>query len=108
MMTVEKVKVLSLILVAGALCICMIVSAAYSASVKYEINMIVRVNDELTGEIENLNVKIKNATNIRTIEKKAEERLGMIYPSSEQFIFLTSHAKPQGEFAMLLIEYAYN
>lgn len=104
----DKVKMIMLVFVAGILGVCVIVSAAYTANVKYEINTIVKENAELMGEIENLNVKIKNATNIRTVEEKASAELGMIYPSSEQFVFLPHHVKPEGDFAMLLIEHAYN
>jgi len=104
----DKIKMVSLILIAGALCVCLIISAAYAANVNYKINTISKENSELSGEIENLNVKIKNATNIRTVEKIAENELGMIYPSSEQFVFLAHHEKPKGDFAMLLIEHAFN
>ena len=104
----DKIKMISLILTAGFLCVCLIISAAYSANVKYEINTIIKENAALSGEIENLNVQIKNATNIRSIEKKAAEGLGMIYPASEQFVFLSHHEKPKGDFAMLLMEHAYN
>ena len=104
----DKAEMISLILIAGVLCLCLLVSIAYAANVRYEINTIAKENAALSGEIENLNVKIKNATNIRSVEEKAVDELGMIYPSSEQFVFLTHHAKPEGDFAMLLIERAYN
>jgi cell division protein FtsL len=104
----EKVTVVSLLLLIGVLCVCLIVSTAYVAGVKYEINTIARESAELQGEIENLNVKIKNATNIKAVEEKAINDLGMIYPSSEQFVFLSAHSKPQGDFAMLLKDQAYN
>jgi len=104
----ERAKAVLFLLLAGLLCICIIISTAYTAGVKYEVNSIAKVNAGLTGEIENLNVKIKNATNIRSIEEKAINELGMIYPSAEQFVFLTRQTKPQGDFAMLLMEHAYN
>jgi len=104
----ERVKIILFLLLAGLLCICLIISTAYTAGVKYEINLIAKENTGLTGEIENLNVKIKNATNIRTVEERAVSELGMIYPSAEQFVFLTRQVKPQGDFAMILMEHAYN
>jgi len=104
----ERIKIILFILLAGVLCICVIVSTAYTAGVKYEINSIAKMNAGLVGEIENLNVKIKNATNIKTLEEKALNELGMVYPSPEQFVFLSPQVKPQGDFAMLLMEHSYN
>lgn len=104
----EKAKAISLLLLAGLLCVSVIVSTAYTAGVKYEINAISKGNAALLCEIENLNVDIKNATNLRTIEEKAETELGMVYPLPEQFVFLSSQEKPQGDFAALLKEQAYN
>ncbi|MCL1982782.1 MAG: hypothetical protein FWG53_06840 [Clostridiales bacterium] len=106
--TNEKIKAITMVLFAGLLCICLIVITAYTAGVKYEINSINKGNAELMCEIQNLNVDIKNATNLRTIEAKAEEELGMIYPSPEQFVFLSASEKPQGDFAALLKEQAYD
>ena len=104
----ERAKMILLLLLIGVLCICLIVSTAYTAGVKYEVNSVAKGNASLTGEIENLNVKIKNATNIRAVEEKAINELGMVYPSSGQFVFLTRQTKPEGDFAMLLMEHAYN
>ena len=104
----DKVGMVLFVLLIGILCVCVIVSIAYSAGVKYEMNTIAKENAQLQGEIENLNVQIKNATNIRTIEDKATNELGMVYPTSDQFVFLARHEKPQGDFAMLIKEHAYN
>jgi len=104
----DRVKIISFILFAGLLCICIIVSAAYTADVKCQINSIIKENTVLSGEIENLNVKIKNATNIKTIEQRAIDDLGMIYPAYDQTVFLSRKVPPQGDFAMLLMEQAYN
>ena len=104
----EKINAISLILLIGILCVCIIISTAYVASVRYDINTINRQGAVLQGEIENLNVKIKNATNIKTIEEKAMNELGMIYPPVEKFVFIQSNVRPQGDFAMRLKVQAYN
>ena len=104
----DKIKVILLLLFIGVLCVCLIISTAYTAGVKFEINSIIKESAMLQGEIENLNVKIKNATNIRTIEEKAINELGMIQPLPEHFVFLNNNIKPQGDFAMLLKDQAYN
>jgi len=104
----DRVKLISLLLLAGILCISIIISTAYVASVRFEINTINSQSATLQGEIENLNVRIKNATNIKTIEEKAANELGMIYPQVERFVFIQSNEKPQGDFAMRLKVQAYN
>lgn len=104
----EKVRAVLMLLLAGLFCIGAIVSTAYTASVKYEVNSISKGNAALLCEIENLNVDVKNATNIRTIEEKAVTQLGMVYPQPEQFVFLNTREKPQGDFGALLMEQAYN
>ena len=104
----SRVKMIALLILAGFLGVCVIISAAYSANIRVEINALNRSNAALMGEIQNLNVSIKNATNIRTIEERAINELGMVYPPPEQFIFLSRGAGPRGDFAMRLIEQAYN
>jgi len=104
----DKIRLVLLVMFTGALCISLIVATAYTAGVKYEINTMIKKNVELQGEIENLNVKIKQATNIKTIEIKAQQELGMVYPDLEQSVFLTPDDTQVGDFAMLLKEQAYN
>ena len=104
----EKARAVLMLLLAGIFCVGAIISTAYAASVKFEVNSISKGNAGLLCEIENLNVEVKNATNIRTIEEKAENQLGMVYPLPEQFVFLSTREKPQGDFGALLMEQAYN
>ena len=104
----EGAKIITLLFLIGVLCVSIIISTAYVASVRYEINSINRQSVTLQGEIENLNVQIKNATNIKTIEEKAINDLGMIYPSASQFVFLQNDAGPLKDFATLLKVQAYN
>ena len=103
----DKARLLFLLLFAGALCVSVIIAAAYTAKVKYETNVIIEANVELRGEIENLHVKVKQATNIKTIEVKAREELGMVNPTPDEFIFVAPEQQPMGDFAMVLMEQAY-
>ena len=104
----ERIKIISLVFLAGLLCIGLIISTAYVAGVRHEINNLSRQSLRVQGEIENLNIKVQRATNIRTIEQRAKEELGMIYPSPENFIFLSPDARPQGDFATRLRVQAFN
>jgi len=104
----DKIKIIFLIFLVGTLCIGVVITSAYVASVRHEINTINRYSTTLRGEIENLNVRIETATNIRVIEEKALNDLGMIYPSHDQFVFLQNRERSHGDFAMRLKRHALN
>jgi cell division protein FtsL len=98
----DKVKIILLLLVVGILCVSIIISTAYVAGVRHEINDITRQSADIRGQIENLNVQIERATNLRIIEERAKNELGMIYPLGSQVRFIPEDVRPQGDFAMRL------
>lgn len=104
----DKMRLLALTVVVGILCIGLIVTTAFAATIKYETNKIIEKNNAIEAEIENLNVKIYSSNNIEAIEKKATKTLGMVYPSSKQIVYLTKDEKPDKSFASTLKEEAYN
>jgi cell division protein FtsL len=104
----DKFRLLLLTVLIGSLCIGIILSSAYAASVKYHINTMLRENEVIQGEIENLNVKIESASNIQIVEAKATTELGMIYPTSEQLVFIDGSKETVKDFALVLKEQAYN
>lgn len=103
----DKVKLLALILMAGALCICLVVSVAYSTQIKFEINSLISEAEDIQGEIENLNVKLKSACNITLIEDRAISELGMVYPEIDQIEFINSSGGEKPELALALKELTY-
>jgi hypothetical protein len=103
----DKFRLLLLTAFIGALCIGLILTTAYAASVKYHINTMIKENAVLQGEIENLNVKIESASNIQIVETKATQ-LGMVYPTPEQLIYIDGSKGTMKDFAMVLKEQAYN
>jgi cell division protein FtsL len=106
--TKDRIAMLFLTVVIGALCVSVIITTAYSAAIKYEINNIIKENAVITGEIENLKVKINEANNIQAIEQKATIELGMVYPDPNEFVYLQTTEAPVQDFALLLMEEAYN
>ncbi len=78
---------------------------AQSSKLQYEINSINNQISESEHRIRNLEVKIKSASNIRTIEKKALA-MGMKYPGFEQMVHLNAENEIN-EFALALIESVY-
>lgn len=104
----DKMRILAFTLVLGILCIGLIVTTAYAASIKYDTNRLLKENKTLEAEIENLDVEIYSVNNIEAIEQKATKKQGMVYPSSKQIIYLTEDEKPDTGFAKTLRKQAYN
>lgn len=104
----DKVRLLVLTIVTGVICIGLIITTAYAASIKYDTNQLIKENNALEAEIENLNVQIYSVNNIEAIEKKATKKLGMKYPSSKKIVYLTEEDMPDKGFAETLRKQAYN
>jgi len=104
----DKFRLLLLTVLIGLLCIGVILTTAYAASVKYHINTMIKENEVIQGEIENLNVKIESASNIQIVESKATMELGMIYPTPEQLVYIDGNQEAVKDFALVLKEQAYN
>lgn len=104
----DKARLLLLIGIIGALCIAGVISTAYASQIKYDINALARENQVIQGEIQNLDVNIEVANNIKIIEEKAISELGMVYPKYEQMVFIAAKSEKFNDFAMALREQAYN
>lgn len=104
----DKTRLILLTFFIGILCIGLILATAYAASIKFSNNALIKENAVIQGEIENLNVKIESGTNIQILESKAVTELGMVYPNSEQKIYLGEIENDMNDFALVLKEQAYN
>ena len=82
----------------GLICIVMVVVTAYSAELKVENNSLVSSNEAIQGEIDTLNIKIKSA----------KGKLGMVYPTDGECVYVTEDDRPSENFAMAIKEQAYN
>ena len=96
----DKTRLLLLTVVAGILCIGLIITTAFAASIQQ--------NHELEAEIENLNVAVYSESNIEALEEKAMDKQGMVYPSSKQVVYLTEEDLPKDGFADIMRKQAYN
>lgn len=103
-----KKLALSTVVILGLAMIFLIIVTAYSASLRYDINSMIKESQVVMGEIENLQVKIYSANNINYIEGKATGELGMVYPSSNSSVYLTSDDMPALGFADIIKQEAYN
>ncbi|MDO4544592.1 MAG: cell division protein FtsL [Bacillota bacterium] len=115
--TIKKVSIpfgngkkiaLSMVLAVGIVMIGLIIVTAYSANVRYNINTVIKENQALMGEIENLQVKVYSANNVDYIEGKATGELGMTYPETASRVYITMEDIPEDGFADMLKEKAYN
>lgn len=104
----DKFRMVLFTILIGMLCIGLILSTAYAASIKVSINTMIKENAVIQGEIENLNVKIESASNIQIVESKATADLGMIYPAANQLVYIDAERKTSKDFAFVLQEHAYN
>lgn len=104
----EKAGLMLLIFVIGLLLLGTIATTAYASKIQYDINKLTAQSDALEGEIENLKVEIESAANIRTVEQKATERLGMVYPAAYEMVYLREDGDAGENFAAMLKQQAYN
>lgn len=101
-------KILFGLVMVGIISILIVVLSAYSAELKMENNKLADANDALQSEIDTLNVKIKSANNVEHIEHVATTKLGMVYPTKDECIYVSDAAAPKENFAMVIREKVYN
>lgn len=104
----DKMKIITSILIIGVLCVALVIMVAHVGNVTYHLNTTMKENAVIEGEIENLKIKIQEASKIEVIEQRAIEQLGMIYPDASQFVYPNQNEKPPEGFAQLLKAEAYN
>ena len=80
---------------------------AHTAKVQYDINKLNRQIAETQTDIKTLEVKIKTASNITNLEERARE-LGFVYPEFDQIRYIAAGSEPMHDFALALMEAAYN
>ena len=103
----NKAKIIIIMILIAAVCISYVGLNAYSSKLQYEIN---RINSDIqltSYKTANLEVKIKSATNINTLESKALE-MGLIYPGFDRIITIRNTGEEPRDFATALKQNAYN
>lgn len=101
-----KVKVVAELLLIFALLLAVIGITAYNSKIQYDINKLNNQISETQKEIQNLQVQIKTAANITNLESRAAE-LGLMYPTSDQIVFLEAEEGGIEDFALALMESVY-
>lgn len=103
----DKKTALLLVVVIGIAGILSIISAAFSATLKYEINNLTYENQVLENEIADTDIRLQTANSITNLEKKAKKKLGMKYPSSSQIVYVNEIETP-GDLASVVSDQTNN
>ena len=103
-----KKMAFSAVVAAGVIMIMLIIVTAYAANIRYDINSIIKENNTLMGEIENLQAQMYTTNNINYVENKATSELGMAYPETGSKVYITMDDVPEKGFSDVLKEKAYN
>lgn len=104
----DKKATICAILMIGIILISAVVVSAYTANLKYQNNELIAANEELQNDIDMLNVKIQTAVNLENIERVAKTKLGMTYPDSSQYVYISEKDVPSEDFAATLKDKVYN
>ena len=107
MRAAERKKVLVGIMLIGFILIATVVMTALAAELRHENNILIKQYETLQGEVDTLSVKIKSANNIDHLESVAKRDLGMIYPTSDECVYITDNDAPAQNFAAVLRREAY-
>ncbi len=101
-------RVLFLVFLAGLFAIALVLTTAYGATLQCENNRLLIQNRYIIGDIQHLDVQIKEHNNLGHIEEEAKSRLGMIYPSEDQIVYLSDEDRPGANFASVIRKNIYN
>jgi len=103
---IDKLNVLIVLVLSGILCISFVIASVYANEIQRTINRTVISTQDLYVEIDDLVVKINEGLDISTVENRAANELGMVYPAEEQFVFIERFPKII-DFAQYIRENAY-
>lgn len=104
----DKRTIIIAVVIIGFILISMVVLTAYAAELRCENNELIAQNKTLQGEVDTLGLKIKASNSVANIEKEAKSKLGMVYPTSKNCVYLKNSDTPKENFAAVIRKAAYN
>ena len=81
---------------------------SYAAIIQHENNVLQMQNEYLQAEIDSLSSQITEETKVTKIEQVATKKYGMVYPSSENTVVLSTVQAEANNLASVIISEAYN
>ena len=103
----DLARVILLMIVVCIFCIAIVWISAWSSELQYDINKINSKIQQTEREVQNLQVQIKQASNINNLEMRATE-MGMVFPSFDQIAYLDMGEPQIEDFATALKQTVYN
>ncbi len=103
----ERKFLLLLAAVALLVGVLVIVSAAFTTTLNYQINELTVANEELEDDVAAVEIKIQTANSLTSLESRAKKELGMTYPVSSQIVYIDDITAP-GDLASIVSEEANN
>lgn len=103
----DKKFVLKLVALAVIGLFVLIGMRCYGATIQHANNELTEKNSYLQAEIDSLQSQIVEETKVTRIEKVATEQYGMIYPTSENCIRLSSEEEERNDLAATIKSEAY-
>ena len=68
----DKRRIITMVIIAGLICIAMVVMKAQAAELRCDNNALIAKNEALKGEVATLHIKIRTENNIEHIENMEE------------------------------------
>lgn len=81
---------------------------SYAAIIQHENNVLTQQNEYLQAEIDSLSSRITEETNVTKLENIATQKYGMVYPSAENTVVLSSNKAENRNLASVIRSEAYN
>lgn len=103
----ERKSILVFVIICLMIGVLVIVSAVCSATLKYQINELTIANEEIEDNIAAVDIKLQTANSLTSLERKAKKELGMVYPVSNQIVYVDDISIPK-DLASIVSEKANN
>jgi cell division protein FtsL len=84
----ERTLILMLIAAVGICCIAMVFLQACASHINYNVYKLNQEIESVSGEIDNLNVELSGYNKLDDIEYAAQNSLGMVHPSQDQYVYV--------------------
>lgn len=104
---IDRGRLLILLFVVGLICLGIIITAAWGASINYTNNQLRDSNAELQSEVDTLQVQLQSENNIAKIQQEATGELNMQFAEGDSYVDLSNQGDVPDDLAVVLKENAY-
>lgn len=101
-------KIVTVMVIVGAILIGMVLLRARATQLQYEINNLQRSNLDLENQITMLNIEIDSTVSFESVEEYAVNKLGMRYPNQNQVVYISEDTKVDSNLTNIIREKIYS